>query len=49
MMAVPFTFRSSTPQVPGKGRNSFATLHRAGGGGQISKGPHPTHSEEEKH
>lgn len=41
MMAVPFTFRSSTPHVPGEGRSSFATLHRGGGGGQTYRGHTP--------
>lgn len=42
MMAVPFTFRRSTPHVPGEGRSSFATLHKGGGGEQIYRGPYPT-------
>lgn len=39
MMAVPFTFRSSTPHVPGEGRSSFATLHEEVGADL--QGPYP--------
>lgn len=39
MMAVPFTFRSSTPHVPGEGgSSSFATLHKGGGGEHLQGG-----------
>lgn len=41
MMAVPFTFRSSTPHVPGEGRSSFATLHKGGVGGKFIGGHTP--------